>query len=165
MVTSRYIGAHQQYVTYLAMLSASLTIANVTRSMLQDALTFFWSDLIFGLPLPSLSPSSSLLLLSPLLSLSPTTLLPLPLRMLLLLPLLAHRPCCCSLCFLCHRKLHRRLIAVSKRWAKATAAAMAALRATTLGDCGGSSSNEDGCRNSQGKDYGIGGNGVGDDCP
>jgi hypothetical protein len=34
----------------------------------------------------------------------------------------------------------------------ATAAAMAALRATALGDCGGGSSDEDGCRDSGGKD-------------
>jgi hypothetical protein len=46
-----------------------------------------------------------------------------------------------------------------------TAAAMAALRATALGDCGGGSSNEDGCRDSGGEDDGDGGNGVGDDCP
>ncbi len=36
----------------------------------------------------------------------------------------------------------------------ATAAAMAALRTTALGDCGGGSSNEDGCHD------GKGGNGV-----
>jgi hypothetical protein len=32
-----------------------------------------------------------------------------------------------------------------------TATAMAALRATALGNCGGSSSNEDGCRDSGGE--------------
>jgi hypothetical protein len=47
----------------------------------------------------------------------------------------------------------------------ATAAAMAALRATVLGDCGGGSSDEDGCRDSGGKDDGDGGNGVGEDRP
>ncbi len=43
----------------------------------------------------------------------------------------------------------------------ATAPAMAALRATALGDCGGGSSNEDGCGDSRGKDNGDGSNGVG----
>jgi hypothetical protein len=52
------------------------------------------------------------------------------------------------------------LIAVLKRWAMATAAAMAALRTTALGNCGGGSSNEDGCRDSGGDDDGEGGNGV-----
>ncbi len=47
----------------------------------------------------------------------------------------------------------------------ATAAAMAALRATALGNCGGGSSNEGGCCDSGGKDYGNGGNGVGDNSP
>jgi hypothetical protein len=47
----------------------------------------------------------------------------------------------------------------------ATAAAMALLRATVLSNCGGDSSNEEGRRNSGGKDYGNGGNDVGDDCP
>ncbi len=42
----------------------------------------------------------------------------------------------------------------------ATAAAMAALRTMVLGDCGGGSSNEDGCRNSGGDDDGEGGYGV-----
>ncbi len=42
----------------------------------------------------------------------------------------------------------------------ATAAAMAVLRTTALGNCGGGSSNEDGCRDSGGKDNGKGGNGV-----
>jgi hypothetical protein len=54
---------------------------------------------------------------------------------------------------------------MSKRWAIATAAAMAVLRAMALGGCGGGSSNEDGCRNSGGKDEGNGGNGIGEDCP
>jgi hypothetical protein len=52
------------------------------------------------------------------------------------------------------------LIAVSKRWAIATAVAMAALRTTALGDVGGNSSEEDGCRNSRGKYNGSGNNGV-----
>jgi hypothetical protein len=47
----------------------------------------------------------------------------------------------------------------------ATAAAMAALRATALGDCGGGICNEDGCCNSRGKDNGNSGNGVGDNRP
>jgi hypothetical protein len=42
----------------------------------------------------------------------------------------------------------------------ATAAAMAALRAMAVGYCGGGSSNEDGCRDSGGKDDSNGGNGV-----
>jgi hypothetical protein len=46
-----------------------------------------------------------------------------------------------------------------------TAAAIAVLRATALGDCGGGSCNEDGCCNSEGKDSGNGGNGIGDNCP
>jgi hypothetical protein len=37
---------------------------------------------------------------------------------------------------------------------------MAALRTTALGDCGGGSSNEDGCRDSGGDNNGEGGNGV-----
>jgi hypothetical protein len=49
MVTSQYIGAHQQYVTYCAISSASLTIANIARSMLQDKLTFFGPALLFAL--------------------------------------------------------------------------------------------------------------------
>jgi hypothetical protein len=47
----------------------------------------------------------------------------------------------------------------------AIATAMAALRATVLGNCGGGSSNEDGCHDSRGKDNGNGGNSIGDDCP
>jgi hypothetical protein len=47
----------------------------------------------------------------------------------------------------------------------ATAAAMAALRAIAFGDCGGSSSNDGGCRDSGGEDDGDGGIGVGDNCP
>jgi hypothetical protein len=47
----------------------------------------------------------------------------------------------------------------------ATAAAMAALRAMALGDCGGSSSDDNRCRDSRGKDDGNGGNSVGDDSP
>jgi hypothetical protein len=47
----------------------------------------------------------------------------------------------------------------------ATAAAMAALRSTALGDRGGGSCNEDGCHDSRGKDDGNGANGVGDNCP
>jgi hypothetical protein len=39
----------------------------------------------------------------------------------------------------------------------ATAAAMAALRAMALSDCGGSSSNDGGCRDSRGKDDNNGG--------
>jgi hypothetical protein len=46
----------------------------------------------------------------------------------------------------------------------ATTAAMAALRAMALGNCGVGSRDEDDCNNSGGKDYGNGGNGVGDDC-
>jgi hypothetical protein len=42
----------------------------------------------------------------------------------------------------------------------ATAAAMAALRTMVLGDCGGGSSNEDGCRDSGDDDNGKGGNGM-----
>ncbi len=49
MITSQYIGAHQQYVTYCAILSASLTIANITRSMPHDALTIFGPTLVFAL--------------------------------------------------------------------------------------------------------------------
>ncbi len=45
----------------------------------------------------------------------------------------------------------------------ATATAMAALRAMALGNCGGSTSNEHGSRNSRGKDNGDSGNSVGDD--
>jgi hypothetical protein len=116
------------------------------------------------LPLPTLLPSSSLLPLLPLPSLSPAT------------PRCCHHRachCCChcchprrrSHCFFCHCPCNRHLIAVSKRWAMATAAAMAALTATALGDYGGGSSNEDGCCNSGGKDNGKGSNGIGDDCP
>jgi hypothetical protein len=47
----------------------------------------------------------------------------------------------------------------------ATATAMAALRAMTLGNCGGSSSNDDGCNDSRGKDDSNGGNGIGEDSP
>jgi hypothetical protein len=47
----------------------------------------------------------------------------------------------------------------------ATAAAMAALRATVLGNRIGGSSNEDGCGNSRSKDVGNGSDGVGDDPP
>jgi hypothetical protein len=94
-----------------------------------------------------------------------TFLLLLRLRMLLPSPLLAHYLCCCSHHFLHHRQRHRRLIAVSKRWSMATAPAMARLKTTSLGDCGGGSSDEDGCRNSRGRDFGKGGNGVGDDPP
>ena len=47
----------------------------------------------------------------------------------------------------------------------ATAAAMAALRAMALGNCGCGSSNEDVCPDSGGKDDGNGGNGIGDDHP
>ncbi len=46
-----------------------------------------------------------------------------------------------------------------------TAAAIAALRATALGDYGGGSSNKDGCRDSGGEEDGDGGNGIGDDRP
>ncbi len=46
-----------------------------------------------------------------------------------------------------------------------TATAMAVLRATVLGDCGGDSSNEDGCRNSGGEDNSDGSNGVCDNHP
>jgi hypothetical protein len=42
----------------------------------------------------------------------------------------------------------------------ATATAMAELRTTALVDFGGSSSNEDGCRDSKGKEDGNGGNGM-----
>jgi hypothetical protein len=42
---------------------------------------------------------------------------------------------------------------------------MATAAATMLDDCGGGSSNVDGCRNSGGKDDGNDGNGVGDDHP
>ncbi len=45
------------------------------------------------------------------------------------------------------------------------AAAMAALRATALGNCGVGSSNENDCNDSGGKDDGNGRNGIGDDCP
>ncbi len=41
---------------------------------------------------------------------------------------------------------------MSKRWVMATAAAMAALRATALGDCGGGSCNKDGCHDSKARD-------------
>jgi hypothetical protein len=82
-----------------------------------------------------------------------------------LLPLLACHPHRCSHCFRRHCPHNHHLIAVSKRWAIVTAATIAALRATVLGDCGGGSSNEDGCRNSRGKDDGNGGNGVGDNHP
>ncbi len=44
----------------------------------------------------------------------------------------------------------------------ATATAMAALRAMALGDCGGSSSNDDSFCDSGGKDDDNGGNDVGD---
>jgi hypothetical protein len=54
---------------------------------------------------------------------------------------------------------------VSKRWAIAIDAAMAALRATVLGDCGGGSSNEDGYCVSRGKYDSDSGNGIGDDWP
>ncbi len=109
---------------------------------------------------PSLMPSPLLLLLSqlpsllppPPLSSTPATLLLSQLRMLSPLPSPAHNPCCRSHCFLCHHQCHRRLIALSKWWAIATAAAMAALRAMALGNCGGSSSNEDRCCDSGGKD-------------
>jgi hypothetical protein len=47
----------------------------------------------------------------------------------------------------------------------ATAAAMAVLRATVLGNCGGGSSNEDGCHDSGGEDNDDGGNGIGDHHP
>ncbi len=47
----------------------------------------------------------------------------------------------------------------------ATAIAIAALRATVLGDCGVGSSNDSGCCNSRGKDDGNGGNSIGDNCP
>ncbi len=46
----------------------------------------------------------------------------------------------------------------------ATAAAMAALRATTLGNCGVGSSDEDGCGDSGGEDNGSGSNSIGDNC-
>jgi hypothetical protein len=62
---------------------------------------------------------------------------PLPLPM---SPLLARHPYCHSHCFHCHCPCHRCLIVVSKMWVMAAATAMAALRATTLGDCGGGSS-------------------------
>ncbi len=42
---------------------------------------------------------------------------------------------------------------------------MATAADTTLGNCDGSSSNEDGCRNSGGEDDGNGSDGIGDDCP
>jgi hypothetical protein len=42
---------------------------------------------------------------------------------------------------------------------------MVTAAATKLGNCGGRSSNEDGCHNSGGEDDGDGGNGVGDHCP
>ncbi len=70
-----------------------------------------------------------------------------------------------SHCFHCHHPRHCHLIAVLKRWAMVTATAMAALRAMTLVDCGGSSSIDDGCRDSGGKDNGNGSNGVGDNRP
>jgi hypothetical protein len=73
--------------------------------------------------------------------------------------------CRCSNCFYHHRPCHCRLIVMSKRWTMATAAAMAALRAMALGGCSGSSSNNDGCRDSRGMDDGNGSNGVGDDSP
>jgi hypothetical protein len=44
----------------------------------------------------------------------------------------------------------------------ATATAIAALKAMALGNCDGSSSNEDGCHDIQGKNNGNVGNGVGD---
>ncbi len=47
----------------------------------------------------------------------------------------------------------------------ATAAAMAALRAMALGGCSGSSSDDDGCRDSGGVDNGNGSNDIGDDSP
>jgi hypothetical protein len=72
---------------------------------------------------------------------------------------------CRSHCSHCHCPRHCRLIAMSKRWAMATAAAMAALRAMALGDCGGSSSDDGGCHDSRGKDNGDGGNGIGDNFP
>jgi hypothetical protein len=102
-------------------------------------------------PLPSWSHATSLP--SPLRVLSP---LPLP-----LLPLLTCDPVAITITSVtnCH------LIAVSKRWAMGTAAAMAALRATALGDCGGGSSDDDGYRYSGGEDNNNGGKGIGDDCP
>jgi hypothetical protein len=57
-----------------------------------------------------------------------------------MLPSLSCHPCCLSHRFHCHRPHNRRLIAVSKRWVMATVAAMAALRATALDNCGGGSS-------------------------
>ncbi len=47
----------------------------------------------------------------------------------------------------------------------ATAAAMAAVRAMALGYCGGSSSNDNGCCDSKGRDNSNDSNGVGDDSP
>ncbi len=44
----------------------------------------------------------------------------------------------------------------------ATAATMAALRAMVLGNGGGGGSNEDGCRDSKGEDYGNSSNSIGD---
>jgi hypothetical protein len=73
------------------------------------------------------------------------------LRRLPLLPSIARHPCCRSHCFLCHRQCHHHFIAVSKRWAMGTATAVAALRAMALGNCGGGSSNEDSCCDSEGE--------------
>jgi hypothetical protein len=87
----------------------------------------------------------------------------LPLQ-LLLLPSFTCHPHCHSHCFCCHCLRHCRLIAVSKRWVMTTAAAMAALRATMLGNCGVSSSDDGSCGNSGGKVNGYGGNGIGDNC-
>ncbi len=98
----------------------------------------------------SLLLSSLLLPLSPLPSLWPATLLPLPLLVLSPSSLLARHPCCRSHCFHHHCPRHRCLIAALKTWAMATATAIAALRPMALSDCGGSSSNEDGCCISEG---------------
>jgi hypothetical protein len=49
---------------------------------------------------------------------------------------------------------------VLKRWGMATAALMAALRTTALGDCGDSSSNKEGCCNSRDKDDDNGNNSM-----
>jgi hypothetical protein len=65
----------------------------------------------------------------------------------------------------CHCPRHCHLIAMLKKWVMATAAAMAALRAMVLGDCGGGSCNEDGSRGSGGKDDGDSGNSIGDEHP
>ncbi len=161
---TRHIVAtdNTRVVTIAITFFAALTIAPLSPTSRRCYCPLLPSPLPSLLPLstPSLMLPPLLLLLSPSplllppppLSLMPATLLPLQLRMLSPLPSLAHHPRCRSHGFFCHHQYHRRLIAVSKRLAMATTTAMAALRATALGNCGGGSSDEDGCHDSGGKD-------------